>query len=252
MLSIEKLSKTLTSPKGNIDLYREFNLQVAKGSFISIVGNNGIGKTTLLNIIAGIDTVDGGMVRIHNNISKNVNIGYVFQNYRQALYPWMNVMDNIAFPLKVKGVGIKERYDIVRKFCGSHNLAVDYHAYPYSLSGGQQQQVAIIRSWINYPDLILMDEPFSSLDYYTSFKFQKEVSLLWSRIKTTIIFVSHRIDEAIYLSDRIIVLEGRPVNIIDDFKNPIPFPRDVSTLLAKDFNKIRTRILSRLENLWSA
>lgn len=248
MLSIEKLFKTLTSPKGDTELYHGFNLKVAKGSFVSIIGNNGTGKTTLLNIIAGIDSVDSGSVRINNNAATNVTVGYVFQNYRQALFPWMNVMDNLAFPLKIKGVRRQIRNKIVKKFCESHNLVVNYAAFPYSLSGGQQQQVAIIRSWINSPDLILMDEPFSSLDYYNSFKFQKEISLLWSDIKTTIIFVSHRIDEAIYLSDRIIVLGGRPVEIIDDFKNPLPFPRDMSTLLTQDFNKIRNRILSHLEN----
>ncbi len=249
MLSIEKLSKTLISQKGNVALYQGFDLKVATGSFVSIIGNNGTGKTTLLNMIAGIESVDSGRVRIHNKKSVDVTVGYVFQNYRQALYPWMTVMDNIAFPLKIKGRSSNERYDIVTKFCKKHNLVVPFTSYPYSLSGGQQQQVAIIRSWIDSPDLILMDEPFSSLDYHTSFKFQREILSLWSSTKTTVLFVSHSVDEAIYLSDRIIVLGGRPVGIIDDIQNPLPFTRDMSTLLTTEFNRIRSRILSHLENV---
>lgn len=249
MLLVKNLVKKFILPNGTVDLYHNFDLKVSRGSFVSIVGNNGTGKTTLLNIIAGIEPVNGGTITVGNTASRDINLGYVFQNYRQALYPWMNVMDNIALPLTIRGIKKNERYDKVRMFCSTHHLSVNLNAYPYSLSGGQQQQVAIIRSWINSPDLILMDEPFSSLDYYTSFKFQKEVSDLWSGIRTTIIFVSHRIEEAIYLSDRIIVLGGCPVKILDDIKNPIPFPRNIRVLRSAKCNVMRNRILARLENL---
>ncbi len=247
MIAIRALTKTVHASTGDIRLYRQFNLSVQKGSFVAIVGNNGTGKTTLLNLIAGIDTLDSGTVRIHDKPPGDVRVGYVFQNYREALYPWMSVMENITLPLRLRGVPKHKRYEIARTFCSTHGLRINFDAYPYSLSGGQQQQISVVRSWIDQPDLILMDEPFSSLDYYMSFRFQKEIAQLWSEFKTTILFVSHRIDEAIYLSDRIVILGGQPVRILDDFKNPIGFPRSVNTLSSDECNRLRKRILEQLE-----
>ena len=247
MLSIYDLSKSFSGKNGEHQVFNHFNLEIAKGDFIGLVGNNGTGKTTLLNIIAGVENFDQGKILINSKSPKKAKIGYVFQNYEQTLFPWMKVIENIALPLKIQRRGNRECDQLVKRFCTDHHLVVNYEEYPYHLSGGQQQQVIIARSLIDNPDLVLMDEPFSSLDHYTSLRFQRKILELWQILQKTIIFVSHRIDEAIYLSKRIIVLGNTPTTIIDDFENPLPYPRQIIDLSTEKCNLVRRRILSKLE-----
>lgn len=247
MLSINNLSKSFSDKNGEHQVFNNLNLEIAKGDFIGLVGNNGTGKTTLLNIMAGIENFDQGKILINNKSPKKAKIGYVFQNYGETLFPWMKVIENIALPLKIQGRGNRECDQLVKRFCTDNHLVVDYEEYPYHLSGGQQQQVVIARSLIDNPDLVLMDEPFSSLDHHTSLKFQHKILELWQTLQKTIIFVSHRIDEAIYLSKRIIVLGNSPAEIIDDFENPLPYPRQIIDLSTEKCNFVRRRILSKLE-----
>lgn len=247
MFLIHDLSKSFYNKGIEYKLFDSLNLEIKEGDFVSIVGNNGIGKTTLLNIIAGIENFDHGKILINGKRPNKAKIGYVFQNYRQTLLPWMNVIDNIALPLKIKGKGKHERYQLVKDFCSDHHIDFNYEEYPYKLSGGWQQQIVIVRSLIDNPDIVLMDEPFSSLDHHTSLRFQRHMLELWQSLKKTIIFVSHRIDEAIYLSQRILILGNYPTKIIDDFENPLHYPRQISDLSTGKCNLVRRRIFSKLE-----
>lgn len=247
MLIVEKLTKNLQDKAGQILLFKEFNLNVKKGEFVGIIGNNGVGKTTLLDIIARIKKPDSGEIILNNNRINNLKIGYVFQSYRQSLFPWMNVIENISFPLKLRGHKKKERHFYVKSFCQQHGIDVNFYEYPNKLSGGQYQLVSIVRSIIDNPELILMDEPFSSLDQNTSIRIQQQILNFSRKLGITTIMVSHRIDEAIYLSSRIVVLGNRPVEIIDDFPNPLKYPRKIADLSSVESNLIRKRIYDKLE-----
>lgn len=247
MLIIEKLTKTLQNKDKKVLLFNNFNFRVKKGEFIAIIGDNGIGKTTLLDVIAGIKKTDKGKIIINNKQINQSRIGYAFQNYRQALFPWMNVIDNISFPLKLRGRSKSERHAYVKTFCQRHGINIKHYEYPNKLSGGQYQLVTIIRSLIDNPELVLLDEPFSSLDHNTSIKIQQQIQNISKKLGVTIIMVSHGIDEAIFLSTRFILLGNCPTEIIDDFPNPLKYPRRVTTLFSPESNLIRERIYAKLK-----
>lgn len=246
MLTINKITKELQDKTRKVLLFEDFNLSLKKGEFLSIIGDNGIGKTTLLDIIAGIKKPDKGKIMIDNSPINNFIVGYVFQSYRQSLFPWINVIENISFPLKLRGQGKKERYSHVKSFCQKFGIEVNFYEYPNKLSGGQYQLVSIIRSIINDPDLMLMDEPFSSLDQNTSVKIQQQILNFSRELGITVIMISHRIDESIFLSSRIIVLGGCPVKIMDDFPNPLKYSRSIEDLSSIESNLIRKRIYGKL------
>lgn len=246
MILITKLTKTLQDRNRKVTIFDNFNLKIAKGEIIGIIGNNGIGKTTLLDIISGLKKPDKGEVLINNKKINQVKVGYVFQNYRQSLFPWMNIIDNISFPLKLKGILKKNRYIHTREFCRKYGFNIKFNEYPNKLSGGEYQMATVIRSLIDKPDLLLMDEPFSSLDYYNSMNMQNKILDIWETLKMNILLVSHRIEEAIFLSNRIIILGDSPVRVIDDFVNPLTYPRKPVLLSNSKSNMIRKRILLKL------
>lgn len=250
MLIIEKLTKTLRDKDKKVLLFNNFNFRVKKsqkGEFIAIIGDNGIGKTTLLDLIAGIKKTDKGTITINNKQINKSRIGYVFQNYRQALFPWMNVIENISFPLKLRGKTKNERHAYVKTFCQRYGINVKYYEYPNKLSGGEYQLATVIRSLIDNPELVLLDEPFSSLDHNTSIKIQRQIQNISRALGVTVIMVSHRIDEAIFLSTRFILLGNCPTEIIDDFPNPLKYPRGVTILSSPESNLIRKRIYAKLK-----
>ena len=217
---------------------------IDQGRFISIVGPSGCGKTTLLRIIAGLEQPSEGNVLLDGRelTPGSEDVGFVFQEY--ALFPWRTTLQNIQFGLEIRGVGREKRNAMAGKYIESFNLDGFENRYPKELSGGMKQRVAIARTLILSPRVILMDEPFGALDSQTRSDLQKFLMDVWSGLKITVLFVTHNVDEAVFMSDEILVLSRRPARIIRTFPIEIPRPRDRTS---RECNLIRKGILESLE-----
>lgn len=222
----------------------DINLSIADDEFVSFVGPSGCGKTTLLRIIAGLDKASSGEVRVDGSLitGPGQKVGMVFQEY--SLFPWRNVLSNVAFGLQMRGISKEERQEIARKYISLVGLSQFELSYPYELSGGMRQRVAIARALATDPDLLLMDEPFGALDAQTRNHMQCELLDIWETKKKTILFVTHSCDEAVFLSDRVVVLSPRPGIIREIVNIPISRPRDRTN---KEFIDLRRCLLEMIE-----
>lgn len=221
---------------------------VEQGAFISIFGPNASGKTTLLNIISGLTLPSSGHIEWQDK-SGQERISYVFQNYEESLLPWKSVADNITLPLKLKGVPKSERLNRLKNMFDRFNIDMDENKFPYQLSGGQKQLVAILRSLIVEPDVLLLDEPFSALDFQKRLYLQSVLLEIWQQTNITIIFISHDLDEAIYMSDKVILLGGKPSKVLFEQANQMKRPRSIEQLATIEFNTIKSILLSQfIEN----
>lgn len=219
-----------------------FNLSVQDGEFVTIFGPNGCGKSTLLNALLGYAELATGTVEFS---TENPRLGYVFQDYRSALMPWLNAHDNICFPLTI---GNTRQADIHRKFKSIIEglpISIDWQAYPYQLSGGQAQLVSILRTLIVEPDALLLDEPFSALDYQTNLHMLKWLQQISLVRKITMIFVSHQIDEAIFLGDKVVLLTQAPARVAEEIEIGLPRPRLLSVMGGETFRAKKEHILSQ-------
>jgi len=243
MLILKNVTRTFISKENNINALEKVNLEVKDKEFICILGPSGCGKTTLLRIIAGLDKPTAGEVLLDDiRVDKpGQDRGMVFQDY--SLFPWRTVIDNIAFGLEVLGVDKKERYESAREYLELLDLEKFENSFPYELSGGMRQRIAIVRALINNPKLLLMDEPFGALDAQTRNIMQAELLRIWEKKHKTILFVTHSVDEAVYLADRIVVMSARPGTIKEIFNIDLPHPR-IRT--SQEANLIRDRILKSL------
>jgi NitT/TauT family transport system ATP-binding protein len=221
----------------------DINLDVPDGHIVTIFGPNGSGKTTLLNIIAGVETLDSGTVSVSGANSNRPQIGYAFQNFRDSLLPWESSLDNISFSLRAKGIPRLEARTQALSFLEKHNLNIPYESYPYQLSIGQQQLVALARTLIQYPGNVLLDEPFTALDHEMRFRMQDIAVSVLQSTNTSIIFVSHDVDEAIYLSDELFLLSKRPAKIVSRFSIPFNRPRHHDLLASVEFAELRRRVV---------
>jgi NitT/TauT family transport system ATP-binding protein len=217
-----------------VDALVGIDLDIGAGEFFCIVGPSGCGKTTLLRILAGLETKSAGSIEIARDGASGVNGGaerplnsMVFQE--QSIFPWMNVRDNIAFGLKAQGLGRAERYRIAEPYIHKVGLNGFEDAFPHQLSGGMKQRVSIARAFANDPEILLMDEPFAALDEQTKLILQAELLRVWEELRKTVLYVTHSIDEAIVLADRILVMTARPGRIKDvcDVSTIFPRPRRV-------------------------
>jgi NitT/TauT family transport system ATP-binding protein len=225
-VAVKNLTKKFTAPDGSSEfvVIDSISLTVKEGQFVSIVGPSGCGKSTLLNVLAGIESYDGGSVTVSPRTSSGhsePHIGYVFQSAR--LLNWLTVADNINFVLEAQNVPHARRRELVTKYLGMVGLAGQERNYPLKLSGGMQQRVAIARALAIEPDILLMDEPFSHLDAITARKMRFDLMEILMRAKPTILFVTHDLAEAVYLSDRIYMMTTKPARIFKEV--PIDFPR---------------------------
>jgi NitT/TauT family transport system ATP-binding protein len=225
---IDGLSKKFPSPSGfgEFTVIESLSLQISRGSFASIVGPSGCGKSTLLNIIAGIEAHDSGEVRIatQDDASTNARIGYVFQSPR--LLNWLTVEDNIKFALEAQNIGRASWGERVRKYLDMVGLAGQERNFPLKLSGGMQQRVAIARALAIEPDILLMDEPFSHLDEITARKMRVDLMRILERAQPTILFVTHSLREAVFLSEEVYMMSVKPARIIKHLRVEIPRPRE--------------------------
>ena len=237
-LSADRLRKTFLSESGETRAIDDITLGVRKGEFICLLGPSGCGKTTLLNLFAGFERPSSGHVYLDGREieSPGPDRGVVFQEH--ALFPWLTVQDNVGCGKRVRARSEVERREIVRRQLALIGLEGFDRHYPHQLSGGMKQRVAIARVLANEPEVLLMDEPFASLDAITRSGLQQELARIWKETGQTIVFVTHNIEEAVFLGDRIAVMTPRPGRILAVMEVDLPKPRDVNS---PEFNAIERR-----------
>src|SRR3981189_1920036 len=228
---------------GKAVIYDKFDLDIPRGELISVFGPNGCGKSTLINIIAGLIPADAGEILFDGQPLSRIKFGYVFQNYREAMFPWLRAFDNIAYPLKVMGVPKAERRRRVEKIVANLNVKIDLSLYPYQMSGGQQQLVSIMRALIVEPEILFLDEPFSALDYEMTLFMREQLQKLFMETGTTTVLVSHDLEEAVYLADRVLLLSRHPALVADFPKVTSARPRTDATLSEPDFVRMKAHCL---------
>lgn len=222
------------------------DLDIGAGEFVTLVGPSGSGKSVLLDIIAGLTEPSAGFAVIDGTkvTRPQAETAYVFQQY--ALFPWRTALQNIEYPLEVRGVGRAARRQRAQHFLNLFGLTGFEDRYPSQLSGGMQQRVAIARALVTDPQVLLMDEPFAALDAQTRDILQSELLRIWEQIKTTVVFVTHSIDEAIFLADRIVVMTARPARVKEVIEVDLPRPRDIEIRNSDAFNAYRGRVWDAL------
>ncbi|MDR1534207.1 MAG: ABC transporter ATP-binding protein [Planctomycetota bacterium] len=231
--------------EGNRDILRvleEFNLDIREGEFLSLLGPSGCGKSTFLNILAGLDDLDQGSILVDSEELKKHSFdrGMVFQSY--ALLPWRTVLENLEIGLEIRRVPRRERRETARRYLRLVGLSAFAHQYPHQLSGGMRQRVAIARVLAYRPNLLLMDEPFAALDAQTRESLQIELLRIWEADRKTIVFVTHSIDEAIILSDRVAVMTARPGRVKEIMEINLPRPRSEDIRNSLEFARVRQAV----------
>lgn len=224
-------------------IYDNFDLDLPRGKLISVFGPNGCGKSTLINMIAGLIPVDAGQILFDGMKLSEIKFGYVFQNYREALFPWLRAFDNIAYPLKLMRVPKAERDARVEKLVAHLGVKLDLNLYPYMMSGGQQQLVSIMRALIVEPEILFLDEPFSALDYEMTLFMREQLQRIFQETHTTTVLVSHDLEEAVYLADHILLLSRHPARVADFASYDAPRPRSDATLSDPEFVRMKAHCL---------
>jgi NitT/TauT family transport system ATP-binding protein len=245
IIEINGVSKVFRMQDQTIHALSEANLSIDKGEFVCLIGASGCGKSTLLRIMAGFEQPSSGDALMWGRpiAGPDPTRGMVFQDY--ALFPWLSVRDNIGFGPAARGLSSGEIKQITDKFIDLVGLAKFANAYPHQLSGGMKQRVAIARVLANDAELVLMDEPFGALDAMTRERLQDELLDIWQRTKLTVVFVTHSVEEAIVLANRVVVMTPGPGRIESDNSLGLPRPRDVSS---PEFNDIRRVLGAKLHS----
>ncbi|MFJ1467459.1 ABC transporter ATP-binding protein [Massilia orientalis] len=245
-IEIDNLGIRLGEGAQAFDAVQDVSLSIAPGEFVCVLGPSGCGKSTLLGALAGHWTPSRGSIHVDGApvAGPHPDRGLVFQQH--TLFPWKKVLDNVAFGLKMQGVGRHERRERARELLRLVGLAGFEDRYPIQLSGGMQQRVEIARVLINHPHVMLMDEPFGALDAQTRLKMQELLLDVWARVNTTIIFITHDIDEALFLADRILVMSPRPGRIIDEIHLDFERPRHPDVMTSNHFTRLKRHCLDLL------
>jgi len=250
MLDVRGLKKVYEGSGRRVEAVRDLTFTVEAGELVCLVGPSGCGKTTLLKCVGGLLTPTAGQVLLADKPVSGPPPGmaFVFQEYGRSLFPWMRVAENIKLPLKQKDLSKVRRKELVADALESVGLADAAGAYPWQLSGGMQQRVAIARALAYEPDVLLMDEPFAAVDAQTRADLEDLVRRLWRERGMTILFVTHDIDEAVYLGERVVVLSASPTVVQEQLKVDLPDERDqLHTRVAPRFAELRTHVYEQIQ-----
>jgi NitT/TauT family transport system ATP-binding protein len=238
---IKDLYKSFRTARGETHALAGIDLSIGPAEFLCIVGPSGCGKTTLLRILAGLEVQSSGNMVISTGTGERPLNSMVFQDH--SLFPWLTVLDNAAFGLEMRGIPRAERYDRTLQFLETVGLTKFKNHYPHQLSGGMKQRVSLVRAFINDPEVLLMDEPFAALDAQNKVILQDELVRIWEASRKTVVFITHSIDEALLLGDRIVVMTSAPGQLKEIINVEFPRPRDIfKTRALPEFGAISARI----------
>lgn len=242
IITVNNLHKVFTREGGrrHVEALRDINFTVHKGEFLVLLGPSGCGKSTLLRIISGFDHQTSGFINYHNQFSLD-KISFVFQNF--GLLPWLSVFQNVEIGLIGRGVAIRERHKEVEKILKQFGLEGSKNNFPHELSGGMKQRVGLARAFVTKPEVIFLDEPFSELDFYTVKSLREILLEMWQKHATTVIMISHYIEEAVSMSDRIIIFGDKPSSIKAIIKNELLRPRHERT---PEFFRLEDQIIAEM------
>ena len=244
-IAARNVSKIYPTGDGPIAAIEDFSLDVADGEFVCVVGPSGCGKSTFLRMVAGLDDISAGSIRIAPGgvPGKPLN-SVVFQEY--AIFPWKTVIDNVAFGLQMRGVGRAERIETARYWLDRVGLARFAGYYPHQISGGMKQRVGIVRALANDPEVLLMDEPLGALDAQTRVVLQEELLRIWEETRKTVIYITHSLDEAVLLGDRVVLMTAQPGRHLATFEIDLPRPRSLDAMNTPRFAEYRAMIWEKL------
>ncbi|PKE33257.1 nitrate ABC transporter ATP-binding protein [Rahnella sp. AA] len=233
----------LTKAFAGQPLYTDLNLDLPRGKIVSIFGPNGCGKSTLMNMIAGLIPVDKGDILFDGKTLADTTIGYVFQNYRDALFPWMSARSNIAYPLVRHGMSKAQVNARVDELMQMFDIRFDLQRYPYELSGGQQQTVCIMRALATRPEVMFLDEPFSALDFEMTLFIRDKLQEVQLATGVTMLIVSHDLEDAVFLADEILLLTRRPTQVAEIVPFSLPRPRGAEIMSHPEFIRVKAHTL---------
>ncbi len=242
-ISVQNLKKSFN----NTEVFRDFSIDVEQGKITAIFGPNGSGKSTLLNILSGITTKDGGQFEIEN--FNHFGFSYIFQNYRESLLPWRTNFENVALPLEIQKKSKQEIKKKVEELQKLFEFKFDWENYPYELSGGQQQILAFMRALVTSPKVLFIDEPFSALDYENNLRLREHLQKYYLKYTPTILLITHNIEEAVHLAEKIVVFSQRPTKVLEVIENPLSYPRTVQSLKAEQFHQVKDKVLSAFQKV---
>jgi NitT/TauT family transport system ATP-binding protein len=244
ILRVNKLDKLFQTGKQTVTALKQISFQTYRREFLCIIGPSGCGKSTLIRILAGLETHSGGEVLLDGRPVNGPGRerGMVFQGY--TLFPWLTVRKNVMFGLRMNGVNRAEAGKQADEWLGLIGLQKFADAYPHQLSGGMKQRVAIIRALVNHPRILLMDEPFSALDAQTRARMQSYLLEIWKKVDITVIFITHDLDEAILLADRVVISTSRPMSVKSILTVDLPRPRDYRVVASAAFAALKAQALT--------
>jgi NitT/TauT family transport system ATP-binding protein len=242
ILNVEAVSKRFATGSGDVTALDALSFQTHRREFLCVIGPSGCGKSTLARILAGLEPASAGIVRLDGQPvhGPGRERGMVFQGY--TLFPWLSVRRNVMFGLRMANIGKAEAQRQADEWLALVGLEKFADAYPHQLSGGMKQRVAIIRALVNRPRVLLMDEPFSALDAQTRQRMQAYLLEIWRKVDITVIFITHDLDEAVFLADRILVLDAHPGRLREMIEVPLPRPRDAAQLTSPAFAATKARL----------
>jgi NitT/TauT family transport system ATP-binding protein len=244
MITVDHVRKVFPLKGADFVALGDVSLKLDDNEFVTVVGPSGCGKTTLMNILAGLETPSGGQALVNGQAitGPGPDRGVIFQQY--ALFPWLTVRKNVEFGLRTAGVGRAERKKIADHFIELVGLEQFADALPKTLSGGMKQRVAIARAYAVNPSILLMDEPFGAVDALTRVRLQEQLLQTWSQEKRTVVFITHDVDEAVFLANRVVVMAARPGRIVETIDVGLPYPRTEEVRLSAAFTALRNRVWS--------
>ncbi|GCL61751.1 ABC transporter ATP-binding protein [Pseudaquabacterium pictum] len=248
LLQVRGVERRFASASGGTLALQATDLDVAENDFVTILGPSGCGKSTLLRIVAGLDTPTAGQVLLDGQriTGPGADRGMVFQSY--TLFPWLTVLDNVCFGLRERGVPRPQQLEAANAFLHKVGLRGFEQHFPKQLSGGMQQRVAIARALANRPRMLLMDEPFGALDHQTRELMQELLLGIWEAERTTVLFVTHDIDEAVFLGSRVVVMSARPGRIKRDLVVPLPHPRHYAVKTTPPFAALKAELTEQVRD----